>query len=256
MLTPLKLDSNEVEQVFSPSFIGVGTPKAGTSWWFELMVQHPKIEINRFNVKETCFFCHGLQQNDVSLNHYVQGFRPTAEDMLVGEWSTLYFSHPFALHRVMQHFPETKILVSFRDPVTTLYSWLNQLMRNRAKKMLSNDDESRYMYLNYDAFPSLFNQILRYPEILKNLQNVYKDNLLCLQYEKNVLDTQRQLDMTMRFLGQEPFYVADRNKKVNESNINLIDDLNIPISVRADLIRCGKQILSLCPEFDGSLWLQ
>lgn len=138
------LKSGFSEQSGKPDFIGLGTPKTGTSWWYQLLVEHPNIRDNDFWVKETCYLCHPWDnaENNAALAHYEAGFERYA-DALVEEWSTFYFSHPFALERVIESYPNARRLVSFREPVSCLKSWVSQIMRNWASKMLHDDEESR-----------------------------------------------------------------------------------------------------------------
>ena len=72
MLDRKHLKSGCPEKSGKPDFIGLGTPKAGTSWWYQLLVEHPKIKDNDFRVKETCYFCHPWDndENNAALAHY------------------------------------------------------------------------------------------------------------------------------------------------------------------------------------------
>ncbi|RDV25060.1 hypothetical protein DXV75_10545 [Alteromonas aestuariivivens] len=256
MLSPIWASDEVHDSECAPSFIGLGTPKTGTSWWFELLLQHPLIESNQFNVKETCYFCHAWSenQNDQFLNGYRKGFKKAEANIISGEWSTLYFSHPYALERVVEAFPDIKFFLTFRSPLPMFYSWLNQLMRNRARSMLKESEEARFMYLNYDAVPSLFSQISIFPQRLHWLKKKVGDNLLCLQYEKNVIDTQGQIDRCMVHLGLPSFEVKSAEVRVNKADENLVQDLKIPAVTKDALKETGEELLKLCPDFDEALW--
>mgnify|MGYP005819312685 FL=1 len=255
MLDRKHLKSGCPEKSGKPDFIGLGTPKAGTSWWYQLLVEHPKIKDNDFRVIETCYFCHPWDndENNAALAHYETGFG-SATDALVGEWSTLYFSHPFALERVIESYPNAKKLVAFREPVSCLKSWVSQIMRNRASKMLHDDEESRQMYWLYDLLPSLYTQIMNYPDKLRWLMEKEGDNLLVLQYEANQTATQRQLDKTLTFLEQDSFEPPSLSKRINAAGNNDFSELTLPAHVERDLRRCGRALLSLCNDFDPALW--
>ena len=38
----------------APDFVGIGVPKCGTTWWFDLILRHPDIYVH--NDKELSFF--------------------------------------------------------------------------------------------------------------------------------------------------------------------------------------------------------
>lgn len=257
MLQPLVLDVDSPGNNKSgPSFIGVGTPKAGTSWWFELLMQHPDIQANQFGVKETCYFCHSWPEieDERFVQNYKNGFVRTHSHTQIGEWSTLYFCHPFALERLVKTFPNAKYLVTFRSPVTTFYSWLNQLLRNRAKLMIQDSQEARFMYLNYDAIPSLYSQICQFPARLQWLKKSVGEKLLCLQYEQNVSSVQSQFSKCLSHLEVKPFTVKNAETLVNKADENLLKDVVIPKETVKALQKVGKELLEMCPDFNTSLW--
>ncbi|MEG3767492.1 sulfotransferase [Alteromonas sp. 14N.309.X.WAT.G.H12] len=253
MLRPLDLSA---KQGASPSFIGLGTPKAGTSWWYNLLLQHPQIAENNFGVKETCFYSHAWpdEETDEFLERYRKGFYSADSSILKGEWSPLYFSHPFALKRITNHFPDTRFLIIFRNPIDAFYSWINQLLRKRASRMIRQDEESKFMYLNYDAIPSIFSQIVRYPAILAELKEEYGSNILCLQYEENARNTQAQYNKTTDFLGIARHKLCDANIRVNAAKTNLVSEMKFPSVAITELKHSAEHLLTLCPDFDANLW--
>ena len=120
--------------------------------------------------------------------------------------------------------------------------------------MLHDDEESRQMYWLYDLLPSLYTQIMNYPDKLRWLMEKEGDNLLVLQYEANQTATQRQLDKTLAFLEQDSFEPPSLSKRINAAGNNEFSELTLPAHVERDLRRCGKALLSLCNDFDPALW--
>ena len=56
----------------SPDFIGVGTQRSGTTWWFMSLLEHPGIRAPRSGNKETHFltrFARG-PMTDADVEHY------------------------------------------------------------------------------------------------------------------------------------------------------------------------------------------
>lgn len=258
MLSPLNL-SAAGQSGHAPNFIGLGTPKAGTSWWYTLMLQHPQVTDNDFGVKETCFFCHPWQPAEQKrlLQHYEAGFQNT-KGVIKGEWSTLYFSHPFALPRLLDSYPDARYLLIFREPVACLVSWINQVLRNRARHMLAEHTDARRMYLLYDLIPGLSQTILSYPARLAALQQQCRDNLLVLQYEQNVAAPHQNLQRTFSFLGIDASFVPDRiDQPVNKSEPSQqLPELELPTCLLEQLQESGRALLEQNPEFEARLWTQ
>lgn len=255
MLAPAKLKSTQSQHA-KPSFIGLGTPKAGTSWWFSLLESHPNVDVNNFGVKETCYFCHywSEDKNKQMIRDYERGFY-SSDDSFKGEWSTLYFSHPFALKRVIEHYPGVKKLIAFRNPLDCFYSWVNQVLRNRYKHMVLDNQDAHFMYLNYDLIPSIFSQITSYPDKLAWLQKASKKNLLILQYEANCVNFKQQFSRTLSFLELDSFVPESPDIPVNKAFENLAEAVKLPQSSIDELYRTRDKLLNLCPDFDPALWV-
>src|SRR3984885_11956353 len=103
-----------------PDFVGVGVPKAGTSWWFSLIEAHPDVsgppqkELNFFN---RVFFAReragGISDEDLRAYH---AFFPRPDGKKTGEWTPSYL-FSYRLPPIMQRAaPGAKLLVMLRDP--------------------------------------------------------------------------------------------------------------------------------------------
>jgi hypothetical protein len=258
MLKPITVGSvNSSYPLCEPAFIGLGTPKAGTSWWYEQLLQHPQIRDNRFNVKESCYFCHNWpeEQHGQMIENYFQAFQGDA-NLLCGEWSTLYFSHPSALKRVVQACPSSLLMLTFREPSRCFESWVNQILNRRAKSLLVPDNpDAFYMYLNYDVIPNIHATILSFPAKLAYLQSVANDRLLVLQYEKNRQDPYKELHKTYEFLGVDKNFknrnVSDLVNKTENHQFNLTQ---VPKHMVEELHQTTQTLLAMLPEFSAQLW--
>ena len=106
-----------------PDFVGVGVQRAGTTWWYRLLCDHPSIQ--RTRGKEAHFFdgYFGREFSDLDAEAYHRLF-PRPRGSLIGEWSPRYlhdFWTPALLRRAA---PEAKILVLLRDPLQRYQSGL------------------------------------------------------------------------------------------------------------------------------------
>jgi hypothetical protein len=104
--------------VILPNFIGIGAPKAGTTWLATCLGEHP--EIFMAAVKEIEFW--KLSDAEQRLEEYAAHFREANNAKAVGEFSVRYLSFPGVPERLKRVLPEVKLLVSLRNPIEQVYS--------------------------------------------------------------------------------------------------------------------------------------
>ena len=80
-----------------PNFIGIGAPKAGTTWLFKCLDEHPEVFVAA--VKETSFFDYGTIEGRFA--EYEAHFVGSEGYPAVGEVSTRYLSSHRAPARVI-----------------------------------------------------------------------------------------------------------------------------------------------------------
>lgn len=180
-----------------PTFIGIGAPKAGTTWLSRCLQEHPDVFMAA--VKETNFFDYGTIENrwQEYQAHFVQGDGCVA----VGEISTRYLASNDAPARIQKHLPHVRLFVSLRNPVDQVYSHYWHLLRQNFHQW-----ERRHI-------PRSFEEALeRYPEKLlqpafygKRLQHwlryVEPSQLLTVFYDDLRAEPQQVLSLLYAFLG-------------------------------------------------------
>jgi hypothetical protein len=113
-----------------PDFVGVGVQKGGTSWWFELILEHPGvyqrsgIPKERHYLSRFCIEPFGPSEVDA-----YRGWFPRAEGTITGEWTPDYFHYPWVPPLLAAAAPDTKILLLVRDPVERFRSGLTFRLR-------------------------------------------------------------------------------------------------------------------------------
>jgi sulfotransferase family protein len=108
-----------------PNFIGIGAPKAGTTWLANCLGEHPQVFMAA--VKETSFFRY--EDPDGRLKEYEDHFTGAARATAVGEFTTSYLESdrpPAAIRRLV---PNVRLLVSLRNPIDQVYSHYWHLAR-------------------------------------------------------------------------------------------------------------------------------
>jgi hypothetical protein len=127
-----------------PNFFIVGAPKAGTSSLHAYLNDMPGVFMSR--IKEPNYFSRVV----VPLDHpvrpirdtdaYLQLFAGSEGHALVGEASPTYLADPEAPRLIREVSPESRILISLRDPVERAYSHY-LMMRNNGFTERSFVDE-------------------------------------------------------------------------------------------------------------------
>jgi hypothetical protein len=173
-----------------PDFVGVGVPKAGTSWWFSLILAHPDVhgpyrkELLYFN---RIFFERLRNQGctDDDLLAYHRWF-PRPPGAKTGEWTPSYlFSYrlPPLLRRAA---PNCKVLILLRDPVDRYRSDISRSMPRRRLRNVRYRGLARGFYAaELEPWETIFDP----------------SEMLVLQYEACTRDPADQLAATYRFLG-------------------------------------------------------
>lgn len=108
-----------------PTFVGVGAQRAGTTWLYQCLNEHPEVFLTA--EKELDFF--GVDDGR-SLDWYRAQFEPGASYDARGEITPTYMVSPKALDELAACVPEAKLFLVLREPLSRAYS-AYQLFRER-----------------------------------------------------------------------------------------------------------------------------
>ena len=229
-----------------PDFIGVGTQRSGTTWWFRTLLAHPQIRPPRGRRKELHFFdafC-ARELRDADIAEYHDLF-PRKPGQIAGEWTPRYM-HDFWTPRLLARAaPEAKLLIMFRDPV--------ERFRSGVPHRLSRAPDARLEAASADAI-----ERGRYATQLKRVLASHDESkLLILQYEKCVADPVAQYRRTLTFLGvdaehRNESFERRRGTTQAAQKKPLWDDLMD--GLRAALEPEVLDLAAICPEIDVALW--
>jgi len=230
-----------------PDFIGVGTQRSGTTWWFRTILQHPAICAPQSGSKELHFFrrfgAEQMGRRDIARYHEKFPRRPGE---VAGEWTPRYM-HDFWTPRLLRRAaPDAKLLVMFRDPMERLRSGVPKEL-DRGLHQLIED-------VTADAV-----ERGRYATQLRHLREEHPDaEVLIIQYEKCVAEPAEQYRRTLEFLGVDPDaaelpdFSARRGKSQASNKRELWPDLRDAI---ADVLEEEvAELAAMEDEIDASLW--
>jgi len=177
------------EETGPPSFVGIGAQKAGTTWWYDLMLTHPGVSSRQEIHKERHFFdrfgARSMAPSDIDRYHR---WFPRAVGTMTGEWTPDYLTFPWVPALLQRAAPDTRLLVLVRDPVERFRSGLDHL-----EQMGTPRDGT--------AVADAVQRGFYFRALAVWLDHFEADQLLVLQYERCVADRAGQLDATFRHLG-------------------------------------------------------
>lgn len=172
-----------------PDFVGIGVQKAGTTWWFELIIAHPEVSHRATIHKERHYFDRFATElfGEEQVANY-HGWFPRPEGKIAGEWTPDYVYQPWVPPLLATAAPRAKLVMIVRDPVERFLSGLAHTKTSRAS--LIGNIEAEAVARGFYAAP------------LRLWRKYFPaDQLLVLQYEQCVDDPIAELKRTYRFLG-------------------------------------------------------
>ncbi len=223
----------ENRKTLPPSFFVVGAQKAGTTALHYYLSQHPDIFLPE--IKETHFFDDGHGDFRLGVDCYIDRyFRTKADCLLAGEVDPEYLFFPEAAPRIAEHFPRSRLIFIFRDPVARAYSHY-QMSLSRGRERLEfhkaiareqvrmdlmpesiNPDAERVLYRsqgqNEEEYRRLFNHVARsdfsyvsrgfyFKQVARYLEFFPREQMLFLLADDLRKDATRALRCVYKHLG-------------------------------------------------------
>src|SRR5262249_46493046 len=112
-----------------PDFVGIGTQRAGTSWWHRLVLAHPGVYRRPDARKELHFFQLGAATNGIESPAAYHASFPRPPATITGEWTPRYIYDPWTPRLLRAVAPDAKLLVLLRDPVARFVSGIHHELR-------------------------------------------------------------------------------------------------------------------------------
>jgi hypothetical protein len=239
---PPPLDRGEVSG--PPDFVGIGSQRAGTTWWFGLIVDHPDVFHRNSIHKELHYFSR--YANDAFgpqeiLRYHLWFPRPSGKK--TGEWTPDYLSQRWVSPLLMSSAPEARLLAIVRDPVERFLSGVahSEMSPGSHRGIVVTDAIERGFYAS----------ALRDWE-----RQLESGQLLVLQYERCVADPSVELARTYRFLGLDDAYLpgdlrvprsptlGERPALASDARRRLVDLYSQDVA----------ELKGMVPDLDISLW--
>ena len=96
-----------------PSFVGIGAQRAGTTWIYQCLREHPEVFVP--DKKELHFFSSNYSKG---VEWYSSFFNPSPQHSVCGEITPNYLNAHNVPDRMRQVLPEVKIFAILRNPIS------------------------------------------------------------------------------------------------------------------------------------------
>ena len=169
-----------------PDFLGIGPPRAATSWLDAVLRGH--VGLPR-DIKEVDFFVKNYARG---IEWYKGYFRDCDPSLPAGEICPSYFGSLEACARIAEHIPHCRIICTFRDPVDMMYSFYKLARRNVWTRAENFESYQAYVPIGWG----------QQADRLRQWRDTFgRDNVLVCVYDDLEADPQRYLDPVCDFIG-------------------------------------------------------
>ncbi len=193
-----------------PDFLGLGAQKAGTSWIYNCLHDHPEVCIP---IKDLHFFSR--ERNWVrGFTWYEEQFARCSTGSIAGEFSTSYLADPIAPRRIHARYARVRMIASLRNPADRAFSnFLNDLQAGALSPHTKFEDAigSHPEYLRQGAYAS---QLRRYLDLFP------RELLLIFLYDDIERNPLELMSSIYCFLGVDDAFVPPMlHERVNVARV-------------------------------------
>ncbi|WP_108346242.1 sulfotransferase family protein [Nocardioides currus] len=189
----------------APAWLGIGAQRSGTTWFTDLLSQHPQVGLG-VNGKKEQHLLHKVGDGVEPASAYLDLF--PADDVRRGEWTPQYLRHasaPATAARLLG--PDAPVLVLLRDPVDRFVSAM-RLAATRAK--------SPWPYpvpITVQTFSGFYAD-----QLAMWAHHVGRSRLRVMVYETVRADPQSAVDAVWTELGLSPVRLQDVDRPSRSSS--------------------------------------
>jgi sulfotransferase family protein len=228
-----------------PGFVGVGSHRCGTTWWFDVIASHPLVDVVPGQPKELHFFdrfCWTAFEDD-AVAAYHQYF-PRRRGHIAGEWTPRYMHDAWTPPLLRRSAPEARVIALVRDPIDRYVSGLAF-------------DRVRGAPEHATVASEAFNRGLYGRQLRNLLKHFDRGRVLVLQYERCITEPRAELLETLRFLELEEWSPQDE-LLARRTNATKVAKPQFTDSQLTDLVESYEEdvtdLVRMFPSIDVRLW--
>ncbi|MGH2679408.1 MAG: sulfotransferase family protein [Actinomycetota bacterium] len=193
-----------------PSFLGIGVPRAGTTWLHTLLSAHPEVYLPSRR-KEVRFFDRHFGEGQ----GWYEGFFCPPEEAprygAIGEISPQYLFDEACPDRIARLLPEAKLIVMLRHPVSRAYSQYGFVIQRR---------DYRGSFEEFVATRPRALEMGFYSRYLERYRRRFdRDRILPIIFEDAVKDVGDVRGVLAGFLGVSADRFPGATERVNPSTV-------------------------------------
>jgi hypothetical protein len=188
-----------------PTFLIIGSQKAGTTSLYDVLARHPEVSMAR--KKEVHFFIHDhLYRQGISrYERFFQPLKPGAR--AVGEATPGYICYPQVPARIAEHLPRAKLVLTVRHPVERAYSQYWYARRHLAEALSFEQAVEAYFSCIYQpGRPGYFSRGFYMDYLRRYLERFNREQILVLPFEELLADPEALYSRLFEFLGVDPAF--------------------------------------------------
>jgi len=193
----------------SPNFFIVGGSKCGTTNISYYLNLHPKIFFSELN--EPYYFCkwdvpeeYNRNSMITNMKKYLDLFKNVKNEIIVGEASSPYLSCPHAALEIKKAFPNSKILISIRNPIERSHSayFSYQFMKPNEQNFMEMIKTHEKLISEKIFYIDSILESGFYTKNIKRYQEIFgKENVKVIIFEDYIKNTNQHIDSIFNFLG-------------------------------------------------------
>jgi hypothetical protein len=183
----------------APAWLGIGAQRSGTTWFTDLLTQHPQVGLGT-NGKKEQHLLHKVADGREPADAYLDLF--PADGVRRGEWTPQSLRHASAPAAAARHVPDAPVLVLLREPVERFRS----AMRLHATRFAATG-KSSWPYpvpITVQTWTGFYAD-----QLAAWAHHVGRDRMRVMVYETVRADPQAYADEVWRSLGLDPVPLRD-----------------------------------------------
>jgi hypothetical protein len=193
-----------------PTFLGIGVPRAGTTWLHTLLSAHPEVYLPSRR-KEVRFFDRHHDRGTGWYEEYFCGPEDARRYRAIGEISPQYLYCDECPGRIASLLPEAKLIVMLRHPVDRAYSQFGFVIQRR---------DFRGSFEEFVATRARALEMGFYSRYLEGyLRHFDRSQILPLIFEEAVSERSEVRRDLAGFLGVSEDLFPEATERVNPSTV-------------------------------------
>lgn len=205
----------------------IGAQRSGSTFLYNILSQHPDIKMYEPIRPESKYF---LNHKTVSKENLTEIFSQISNKKYIGEKCTSYIEFPGISEKILNIFPDAKLMVILRNPIERAisnyqFSKDNCLENRKIEDVFINNTKPPALKKSVSVNPFNYIRRSRYYELIKPFKDKFGDNIKVIILEQ-LLQENIEFDIINFFLGIEDLEIKiDKKNKINNSSEKQYDNI-------------------------------